>query len=53
MGVRKNCVAVNKKSPLWRPVAPVWPQSGRGRGVYPETAEGPGGAKTYLLVGQA
>ena len=21
MGVRKNCVAVNKKSPLWRPVA--------------------------------
>ena len=33
MGIRKNCVAVNKRSPLWRPVtlrvAAIGPGEGR------------------------
>ena len=33
MGVRKNCVAVNKRSPLWRPVAPRVAAVGLGENV--------------------
>ena len=41
MEVRKNCVAVNKRSPLWRPVAPRVAAVGPEEGGVPRNRRGP------------